>query len=118
MIPVEVPHAVGSVTVPIVIDGVGFTVTTVANDVAEQPPPFMNVTAYEPPVETVIDCVTAPVDQVFPLADEEVNTTLPPEQNVVGPPAEIVGVAGGVGSFNPCDTVLETQPEAFVNVME
>ena len=41
-----------------------------------------------------MDCVVAPFDQRFPVADEEVNTTFPPEQNVVGPPAEIVGVAG------------------------
>ena len=91
MFPVEVPHAEGLVTVPREIVGVGFTVTTVANDVAEQPLTFVKVTAYEPPVDTVIDCVTAPVDHVFPVADEEVNITLPPEQNVVGPPAVIVG---------------------------
>jgi hypothetical protein len=42
----------------------------------------------------VTDCVVAPFDQRFPLADEEVSMTFPPEQNVVGPPAEIVGVAG------------------------
>lgn len=41
-----------------------------------------------------MDCVVAPVDQVFPVAEELVNVTLPPEQNVVGPPAEMVGVAG------------------------
>lgn len=31
---------------------------------------------------------------MFPLALLDVNVTLPPEQNVRGPPAEIVGVAG------------------------
>ena len=39
-------------------------------------------------------CVVAPFDQVFPVALEEVNTTEPPAQNVVEPPAVIVGVAG------------------------
>jgi hypothetical protein len=41
-----------------------------------------------------MDCVVAPFDQRLPLAAEDVSTTLPPAQNVVGPPAEIVGVAG------------------------
>jgi hypothetical protein len=38
--------------------------------------------------------VLAPLDQVFPVALEEVKTTELPAQNVVGPPAVIVGVAG------------------------
>ena len=42
----------------------------------------------------MIDWVVAPVDQTLPLAEEDVNTTLPPAQKVVGPPAVIVGVAG------------------------
>ena len=41
---------------------------------------------------TVIAPVVAPVDQVIPLATDEVNTTLPPAQKVVGPLAEIVAV--------------------------
>ena len=41
-----------------------------------------------------MDCVVAPFDHKFPVADEEVKTTFPPEQKVVGPPAEMVGVAG------------------------
>jgi hypothetical protein len=44
----------------------------------------------------VIACVVAPVDQVFPVADDDVNTTFPPVQKVIGPPAVIVG-AEGVG---------------------
>ena len=31
---------------------------------------------------------------MLPVAEDEVSTTLPPSQNVKGPPAEIVGVAG------------------------
>ena len=42
----------------------------------------------------MIDCVIAPFDQTFPVADDEVNVTFPPWQNVVAPEAEIVGFAG------------------------
>ena len=42
----------------------------------------------------MIDCVVAPLDHVFPDGDEEVKITEFPEQNVVEPPAVIVGVAG------------------------
>jgi len=41
-----------------------------------------------------MDCVEAPVDQRFPVEDEEVNTTEPPVQKLVEPPAVIVGVDG------------------------
>ena len=74
--------------------GVGFTVTVVPAEAGEVQPPLVVVTVYVPEEETVIDCVVAPVDQLFPLAEEDVRTTLPPEQKVVGPPAEIVGAAG------------------------
>jgi hypothetical protein len=43
---------------------------------------------------TVIACVVAPFDHVFPVAELEVKVTEPPEQKVVGPPAEIAGVVG------------------------
>jgi hypothetical protein len=42
----------------------------------------------------VVDCVVVPFDQRFPEAAEDVSTTLPPVQNVVGPPAVTVGVGG------------------------
>ncbi len=38
--------------------------------------------------------MVAPVDQVFPVAELEVNVTEPPVQNVVAEPAEMVGFAG------------------------
>ena len=38
--------------------------------------------------------MVAPVLQVFPVAALEVKVTLPPEQNVVGPLVDIVGVEG------------------------
>ena len=47
-----------------------------------------------PVVETVIDCDVSPVDQELPVAELEVKVTEPPEQKVVGPLAEIVGVEG------------------------
>ena len=44
---------------------------------------------------TVIDCVVAPPgDHTLLVALLEVKVTLPPAQNVVAPPAVIVGVAG------------------------
>ena len=46
-----------------------------------------------------MDCVVSPVDHTFPVAEEEVRTTEFPSQNVVAPPAVIVGVAG-VGFTN------------------
>ena len=76
------------------VAGVGFTVTVVPADVADVQPAVVTATVYVPDVETVIDCVVAPVDQTFPLAEEDVNTTLPPAQKVNGPPAVMVGVAG------------------------
>ena len=86
-------NVVGPPAVIVGVAGSGFTVMVVTADVAEQDP-FETVTLNVPLVVTVIDCVVAPFDQVFPVADEEVKTTDPPAQNVVGPPAVIVGVAG------------------------
>ena len=42
----------------------------------------------------MIDCVVSPVDQKLSETDEDVNITESPAQNVKGPLAEIVGVAG------------------------
>lgn len=47
-----------------------------------------------PDVVAEILCVVAPVLHKLPDADDEVRVTLPPVQNVVGPPALIVGVEG------------------------
>ena len=44
-------------------------------------------------METVIDCVVAPLDQVFPVAEDEVKVTEPPAQKISGPFAVIVGTA-------------------------
>ena len=42
----------------------------------------------------MIDWVVSPVDQRLFIAEEEVNTTDPPEQKEVGPLAVIIGVEG------------------------
>ena len=42
----------------------------------------------------MIDCDVAPFDQTLSVAEEDVNVTDPPSQNVVAPLAVIVGVAG------------------------
>lgn len=56
-----------------------------------------------------MDCVVAPVDQVLPVADELVKVTLPPAQNVVGPPGVIVGVAGGETTVTVVPADVEVQ---------
>jgi Cu/Ag efflux protein CusF len=93
------------------VDGIGFTVTVVPADATEVQPPLVRVTVYVPDVETVMDCVVAPVDQTFPVADEEVNTTLPPAQKVNGPPAVMVGAEGNAVTLTvvPAE-VAEVQP--------
>ena len=59
---------------------------------------------------TVIDPVVSEVDHTLSDPYDEVKTTEPPEQNVVGPPAVIVGTAGGVGSVKVCVNVFDVQP--------
>lgn len=100
-------NVVGPPAVIVGTGGSGFTVTTVGAEVAEHVP-FETVTVYEPAVETVMDCVVAPVDQVFPVAADEVRVTEPPVQKAVGPLAVIVGV-GGSGL-----TVITTAEEVEV----
>lgn len=41
-----------------------------------------------------MDCVVAPFDQKLFVVEEDVSVTVPPEQNVVGPLAVMVGTAG------------------------
>ena len=86
-------NVVGPFAVTVGVVGIGFTTTVVFVEEAWQKP-VETVTEYDPELLTVIDCVVAPVDHVFPLADDEVKTTEPPAQNVVAPLAVIVGVAG------------------------
>ena len=80
---------------PGVIVGVagGAVTVTVVPALVELQVPLETVTVYVPEEETVIDCVVAVVDQVFPVLAEEVNVTEPPVQKVVGPPATITGTS-------------------------
>ncbi len=88
----------------------------------DEQPLVITSTVNDPEVETVMDCVVAPFDQRLPVADDEVNTTEPPEQNVVAPLAVIVGTAGKavtvtlvaaeVAEHKPLLTVTEYDPEA------
>jgi hypothetical protein len=59
--------------------------------------------------------VVAPVDHKYVVPALEVSVTLPPEQKVNGPPAEIVGVAGKAFTVTTvaADEAL-WQPEALV----
>ena len=76
------------------VAGKGFTVTVIPGEAAEVQPATVTVTVTVPEVDTIIDWVVSPVDHKLPVADDEVKVTLPPAQNVVGPPGVIVGVAG------------------------
>ena len=62
-------------------------------------------------MDTIIDWVVAPVDQTFPVAEDEVRVTLPPSQKLVEPLAVMVGVAGnGVTVTVVPAEVAEVQP--------
>lgn len=102
---------VGPPAVIVGVAGIGFTVTVVAADVDEQEP-FETVTLYEPLALTIIDCVVAPVDQVFPLTAEDVKVTELPAQKVVEPPAVIVGTAGSGLTVTVVDADADEQPFA------
>jgi hypothetical protein len=68
--------------------------TIVSVDGNESQSPAFTETQYEPASDTVIDRVVAPFDQRLPVAEDDVNVTLPPWQNAVSPEAETVGVVG------------------------
>lgn len=91
---VTLPPEQNVVGPPAVIVGKLLTSTSVAVDASEIQVPIVCVTVYDPEVVTVMDCVVSPVDQVFPVVAEDVSTTLSPSQNVVEPPADIVGAVG------------------------
>ena len=63
-----------------------------------------------------MDCVTSPVDQVFPEADEDVRVTDPPVQNVVGPPAKITGAGGAGLTTTVVAEDAATHPDPFPTV--
>jgi len=94
----------------------GFAVTAMAADVALQPLALVTVTVYEPAADTVIDCVVAPVDQTFPVVEEEVSVIVLPVQKDAGP--VMVGVAGGAFAVTANAVEIAEQPLALVTVTE
>lgn len=74
--------------------GIGFAVTTVGAEVAEQPLALVLVTVKLPLVFTLMLFVVSPLLQRFPLLALEVSITLSPLQKVIGLLAEITGTRG------------------------
>ena len=63
-----------------------------------------------------MDCVVAPPGvQTLPVVALEVSTTLPPVQNVVGPPGVMVGVAGKAFTVTTVGAEEALQPLPSVN---
>jgi hypothetical protein len=62
----------------------------------------------------VIDCVTAPVDQRFPVRDEDVSVIVEPGQKELGP--VIVGVTGAGAAVTTLAADVAVQPLASVTV--
>ena len=98
------------------VAGSGLTVTTNAAEVAAQPLASVTLTVYEPAAETVIDCVVAPVDQRFPVAEDDVSVIVLPAQKEAGP--LIVGVAGRGFAVTANAAEVAEQPLASVAVTE
>jgi hypothetical protein len=109
-------NVVGPPAVMTGVAGFGLTVTVVQADTAAQPFSFVTITPYEPDVVTVIDCVCAPVDQTYVVADGAVSVTEPPAQNVVGPPAVTTGVGGFAFTVTAVAVDVALQPLPFVTV--
>lgn len=64
--------------------GLGFTVTS-TEACSEHPLVSTKATLYVPLLETVMNELEEPVDQLYELAADALSVTLPPAQNVVGP---------------------------------
>jgi hypothetical protein len=62
----------------------------------------------------VIDCVVAPVDQTFPVAEDEVRVIVVPGQKALGP--LITGVAGAGFAVTANAAEAAEQPLALVTV--
>lgn len=88
----------------------GLTVTVIGLEVTEHPLPSVYVTLYVPLDVTVIAWVTAVVDQTFPDACEDVKSTEPPAQNVVGPFAVTTGAAGTGLTVTSIETDVAEHP--------
>src|SRR5258708_7833022 len=96
--------------------GLALTVTVVGALVALQPLAFVTVTRWLPLALTVIEDVVAPFDQRYDDPLDAVSVTLPPAQNVVGPPAVMLAVGlaltvtivGGLVPLQPFASVTVT----------
>ena len=76
------------------VAGVVDTLTAVGAELSDRHPfPSVCLTVKDPVEETVMSCVVAPLDQRFPVGEEEVKTTDPPEQKLKGPDAEMEGTS-------------------------
>jgi len=64
-----------------------------------------------------MDCVVAPVDQRFPVADEDVRVIEPPAQESEPGPV-MIGVGGGVAPVTAKTAEVAEQPPALVTVTE
>ena len=89
-------------------------VTTRGAEVAEQPPVSVTVTVYDPAADTVMDWVVAPVDQRFPVAEDDVRVIGLPAATADAP--AMVGVATGFAVTTLASDVAE--PRALVTVTE
>jgi hypothetical protein len=93
-------NVVGPPAAIVGVGGIGLTVIVVPALAALEQPEAVTIIVYVPAAVAVYVWLVAPLIAApslyhwLPVADDEVNTTDPPAQNVVGPPAEIVGVAG------------------------
>src|SRR5512140_814109 len=94
--------------------GAGFAVTTLARDVGAEARRAGTETRSRRSAEHEIDCVVAPVDQRFPVADEEVRVIVDPAQKDDGP--LIVGTAGAGFAVTTLARDVAVQPFASVTV--
>lgn len=105
---------VGPPAVIVGVAGNGLTVTLVTAEVRVHPAAFETVTVNEPDVVTVIVCVVAPFDHKYEVDAGAESVTEPPAQNVVGPPAVIVGMAGKAFTVTTVAALAALKhPEAF-----
>ena len=106
---------IGPLALTVGAAGIGFTVTVIALLAGEVQPSNVCVTVYVPEVVTVIFCVVKLFDQVFPVETEELKLTEFPLQNVVVPPALIVGAAG-IGLTVTVVVALEAEVQPLASV--
>jgi hypothetical protein len=100
------------------VGGLEITATLLTAEVEAQDP-LETVTEKLPLAETVMLGVVAPLLQVLPVGEDEVNMTEPPWQKVRGPEADMVGVAGD--GFTVTATAFETaevQPATMVRTVK